>query len=84
MSGSFFVEFAGTLKKEKKKPNSKKKNSRNLSKKKLRKLLPRSSLHADVLCTSRDCPIFYRRKKVAKDLAEAGATLARFPDAEAW
>ena len=42
------------------------------------------SLHADVLCTSRDCPIFYRRKKVAKDLAEAGATLARFPDAEAW
>ena len=44
----------------------------------------RSSLHADVLCTSRDCPIFYRRKKVAKDLAEAGATLARFPDAEAW
>jgi hypothetical protein len=43
-----------------------------------------SSLHADVLCTSRDCPIFYRRKKVAKDLAEAGATLARFPDAEAW
>ena len=51
-------------------------------KKKLQK--NRSSLHADVLCTSRDCPIFYRRKKVAKDLAEAGATLARFPDAEAW
>ena len=22
------------------------------------------SLHQDVLCTSRDCPIFYRRKKV--------------------
>jgi hypothetical protein len=22
------------------------------------------SLHMDVLCTSRDCPIFYRRKKV--------------------
>ena len=38
------------------------------------------SLHQDVLCTSRDCPIFYRRKKVAKDLAEAAATLARFPD----
>jgi DNA polymerase delta subunit 1 len=26
------------------------------------------SLHADVLCTSRDCPIFYQRKKVQKDL----------------
>ena len=38
------------------------------------------SLHQDVLCTSRDCPIFYRRKKVAKDLAEAAATVARFPD----
>ena len=62
-----------------------KKNSprqRRISKKKKKK--NRSSLHADVLCTSRDCPIFYRRKKVAKDLAEAGATLARFPDAEAW
>ena len=61
-----------------------KKNSprqRRISKKKKKN---RSSLHADVLCTSRDCPIFYRRKKVAKDLAEAGATLARFPDAEAW
>jgi len=68
----------------KKNPNSKKKKLTKLIKKKLRKLLPRSSLHADVLCTSRDCPIFYRRKKVAKDLAEAGATLARFPDAEAW
>ena len=38
------------------------------------------SLHADVLCTSRDCPIFYRRKKVAKDLTEAAGALARFPD----
>uniref|UniRef100_A0A6Q2XXJ0 DNA polymerase n=1 Tax=Esox lucius TaxID=8010 RepID=A0A6Q2XXJ0_ESOLU len=26
------------------------------------------SLHEDVLCTSRDCPIFYMRKKVQKDL----------------
>lgn len=34
----------------------------------------------DVLCTSRDCPIFYRRKKTQKDLAEAHAVLARFPD----
>ncbi|KAK9843469.1 hypothetical protein WJX81_004288 [Elliptochloris bilobata] len=38
------------------------------------------SLHQDVLCTSRDCPIFYRRKKTQKDLAEAHAVLARFPD----
>eukprot|EP00472_Partenskyella_glossopodia_P012617 CAMPEP_0197539516 /NCGR_PEP_ID=MMETSP1318-20131121/63041_1 /TAXON_ID=552666 /ORGANISM="Partenskyella glossopodia, Strain RCC365" /LENGTH=267 /DNA_ID=CAMNT_0043098261 /DNA_START=55 /DNA_END=855 /DNA_ORIENTATION=- len=29
------------------------------------------SLHQDVLCSNRDCPIFYRRKKVQKDLDEA-------------
>ena len=38
------------------------------------------SLQQDVLCTSRDCPIFYRRTKARKDLHEAHATLARFPD----
>lgn len=36
------------------------------------------SLHQDVLCTSRDCPIFYRRKKVQKDLKEAEDLLAKF------
>ena len=36
------------------------------------------SLHQDVLCTSRDCPIFYRRKKVQKDLMDAENTLKRF------
>lgn len=36
------------------------------------------SLHQDVLCTSRDCPIFYRRKKVQKDLGEAQNALDRF------
>ena len=36
------------------------------------------SLHQEVLCTSRDCPIFYRRKKVQKDLQEAQDALARF------
>ena len=36
------------------------------------------SLHQDVLCRSRDCPIFYRRMKVQKELGEAQATLARF------
>ncbi len=38
------------------------------------------SLHQDVLCTSRDCPIFYRRKKVQKDLGEAHGQLGRFGD----
>ena len=38
------------------------------------------SLHQDVLCTSRDCPIFYRRRKVQKELSEAQNNLARFVD----
>ncbi|KAL3844768.1 hypothetical protein ACJIZ3_002171 [Penstemon smallii] len=36
------------------------------------------SLHQDVLCTSRDCPIFYRRKKAQKDMAEARVQLDRW------
>lgn len=36
------------------------------------------SLHQDVLCTSRDCPIFYMRKKVQKDLTDAQEVLNRF------
>ncbi|KAL2630232.1 hypothetical protein R1flu_014918 [Riccia fluitans] len=36
------------------------------------------SLHLDVLCTSRDCPIFYRRKKAQKDLSEAEVQLERW------
>ncbi|KAM0756294.1 hypothetical protein T439DRAFT_308756 [Meredithblackwellia eburnea MCA 4105] len=36
------------------------------------------SLHQDVLCTSKDCPIFYMRKKAQKDVAEAEAVLDRF------
>ncbi|KAJ3583701.1 hypothetical protein NHX12_015815 [Muraenolepis orangiensis] len=36
------------------------------------------SLHEDVLCTSRDCPIFYMRKKVQKDLEDQGKQVARF------
>ncbi|KAK3211470.1 hypothetical protein Dsin_016176 [Dipteronia sinensis] len=36
------------------------------------------SLHQDVLCTSRDCPIFYRRKKAQKDMAEAQKQLDRW------
>jgi len=34
------------------------------------------SIQQDELCTSRDCPIFYRRSKVQKDLTVAEATLA--------
>jgi DNA polymerase delta subunit 1 len=42
-------------------------------------------MHKDVLCTSRDCPIFYKRKKVQKDLSAARETLSRFGDtADAW
>ncbi|XP_022132709.1 DNA polymerase delta catalytic subunit [Momordica charantia] len=36
------------------------------------------SLHQDILCTSRDCPIFYRRKKAQKDMAEARRHLERW------
>lgn len=36
------------------------------------------SLHQDVLCTSRDCPIFYMRKKVQKDLEKAQLDLEKF------
>ena len=38
------------------------------------------SLHQDVLCRSRDCPIFYRRMKVQKELGEAQTTLQRFEE----
>lgn len=37
-----------------------------------------SSLHQDVLCTSKDCPIFYMRKKVQKDMKENIEILERF------
>jgi DNA polymerase delta subunit 1 len=36
------------------------------------------SLHQEVLCTSQDCPIFYMRKKVQKDVADASSQLDRF------
>lgn len=41
------------------------------------------SLHQDVLCTSKDCPIFYMRKKAQKDAEEAAVVLDRF-DLELW
>uniref|UniRef100_A0A3B4AS68 DNA polymerase n=1 Tax=Periophthalmus magnuspinnatus TaxID=409849 RepID=A0A3B4AS68_9GOBI len=36
------------------------------------------SLHEDVLCTSRDCPIFYMRKKVQFDLDDQSKLVSRF------
>ncbi|XP_023214577.1 DNA polymerase delta catalytic subunit-like [Centruroides sculpturatus] len=36
------------------------------------------SLHEEILCTSRDCPIFYMRKKVQKDLADQEKILKKF------
>ncbi|RKP12455.1 delta DNA polymerase [Piptocephalis cylindrospora] len=42
------------------------------------------SLHQDVLCSSRDCPIFYMRKRAQKDVSEAAVTLARFDDCPGW
>ncbi|KAG8752399.1 DNA-directed DNA polymerase delta, partial [Serendipita sp. 396] len=41
------------------------------------------SLHLDVLCTSKDCPIFYMRKKAQRDVSEAETTMERF-EGEMW
>ncbi|EDV29384.1 uncharacterized protein TRIADDRAFT_18979 [Trichoplax adhaerens] len=41
------------------------------------------SLCEEVLCTSRDCPVFYMRKKVQKDLKEQEKLITRFGDL-AW
>ena len=38
------------------------------------------SLHQEILCQSRDCPIFYRRVKAKKQVEEAQTTIARFAD----
>ncbi|ETN42155.1 uncharacterized protein HMPREF1541_04096 [Cyphellophora europaea CBS 101466] len=36
------------------------------------------SMHSEVLCSSRDCPIFYMRMKARKEVEEAGRELSRF------
>ncbi|KIJ20820.1 hypothetical protein PAXINDRAFT_174244 [Paxillus involutus ATCC 200175] len=41
------------------------------------------SLHQDVLCSSKDCPIFYMRKKAQKDVEDANAVVERF-DGDLW
>lgn len=38
------------------------------------------SLLQDILCTNRDCPIFYKRIKVKKDLKDAHKLLSLFDD----
>ncbi|CAE6454618.1 unnamed protein product [Rhizoctonia solani] len=41
------------------------------------------SLHQEVLCTSKDCPIFYMRKKAQKDVEDSVTVLDRFTN-ESW
>ncbi|KKA27387.1 hypothetical protein TD95_000499 [Thielaviopsis punctulata] len=36
------------------------------------------SMHCEVICSSKDCPIFYMRMKAKKDLDDAGKELKRF------
>lgn len=36
------------------------------------------SLHEEILCTSRDCPIFYIRKKVQMELENSQNRISRF------
>ena len=38
------------------------------------------SLHQDVICTSKDCPIFYMRKKAGKDMSEVSGEIKRFEE----
>lgn len=40
-------------------------------------------LGQDVLCSSKDCPIFYMRKKAQKDVEDSNAVLERF-ESEDW
>ncbi|EME86720.1 uncharacterized protein MYCFIDRAFT_202624 [Pseudocercospora fijiensis CIRAD86] len=43
------------------------------------------SMHNEVICASRDCPIFYMRMKAKKDVEDAGKELVRFDrDATLW
>jgi len=43
------------------------------------------SMHNEVICSSRDCPIFYMRMKAKKDVEDAGKEMDRFDrDATLW
>ena len=40
------------------------------------------SMHCEVICSSKDCPIFYMRMKARKDVEDAGRELGRFGGGE--
>lgn len=42
------------------------------------------SLHQDVLCSSKDCPIFYMRKKAGKEVGDAVGVMRRFEKEGEW
>jgi DNA polymerase delta subunit 1 len=43
------------------------------------------SMHNNVICSSRDCPIFYMRMKAKKDVEDAGKEIVRFDrDVACW
>ncbi|ESL09236.1 DNA polymerase delta catalytic subunit [Trypanosoma rangeli SC58] len=42
------------------------------------------SLNQEVICTSRDCPVFYMRKKVQRDVKEQQTLLDRFGVVDDW
>lgn len=43
------------------------------------------SMHNEVICSSRDCPIFYMRMKAKKDVEDSGKELVRFDrDGTLW
>jgi hypothetical protein len=42
------------------------------------------SLHQDVICTSADCPIFYRRTARQKEVTASVAQLDRFEKETTW
>ena len=42
------------------------------------------SLHQDVICTSADCPIYYRRTARQKEVAASVAQLDRFEKEQTW
>jgi DNA polymerase delta subunit 1 len=43
------------------------------------------SIHCEVICSSKDCPIFYMRMKARKDVEDADKDLVRFDkDASLW
>ncbi|RPB11091.1 DNA polymerase delta subunit [Morchella conica CCBAS932] len=42
------------------------------------------SIHCEVICSSRDCPIFYMRMKARKDIEDVGKELKRFDVDVSW